>query len=221
MRRLTVAVVLAFIVAVVFASSASHRHGRSPHVEITAVARVETTPQRIRHANGRDFEELDVRILSEQHAAGGPSVDTEKPVRVVHDLTCGGDWLETKAGDRVEIKGEYVHPPRGGDLIHFTHRANAGVCGSGEHADGYLRMAPPQTETAADAAGDLFRTSIRPVVARRCLCHEKGGRMYERLPFDNPSVLSSHAVGVRRRLRGDDLEAFEKWMATVAASPGS
>jgi hypothetical protein len=39
--------------------------------------------------------------------------------------------------------------------------------------------------------------------------------MYERLPFDDPSVLSSHAAGVRRRLKGDDLAAFEKWMATV------
>jgi hypothetical protein len=39
--------------------------------------------------------------------------------------------------------------------------------------------------------------------------------MYERLPFDQPLVVSSHAAGVRRRLRGEDLQVFERWMATL------
>jgi hypothetical protein len=199
-------------------SSSSHKHHRSPHVEITAVARVETVPQRTRHANGREFEELDVRVLSEKHAGEGLVVDLDNAVHVVHDLTCGGTWLEADPGDLVEIQGEYVHPPHGGDLIHFTHPASSGACGGGTHIDGYFRAAPPEKQSAASGGEDLFQTTVRPVVARRCLCHEKGGRMYERLPFDDPSVLSSHAAGVRRRLKGDDLAVFEKWMAAVPAS---
>ncbi|HMF09535.1 MAG TPA: hypothetical protein VKJ00_10395, partial [Thermoanaerobaculia bacterium] len=75
-----------------------------------------------------------------------------------------------------------------------------------------------ENQSAVSSREDLFQTTVRPVVARRCVCHEKGGRMYGRLPFDDPSVLSSHAGGVRRRLKGDDLAAFEKWVATLPAS---
>ena len=39
--------------------------------------------------------------------------------------------------------------------------------------------------------------------------------MYERMPFDRPETLSAHRDGVRRRLKGDDLETFEKWLATM------
>ena len=37
--------------------------------------------------------------------------------------------------------------------------------------------------------------------------------MYARLPFDDPAVLSSHEPGVKKRLKGDDLKAFERWLA--------
>jgi len=218
MPRGILAALLASWAMAASASSSAHNHHRSPHVEITAVARVETAPHLTRHANGREFEELDIRILTEKHTGDGLVVDLDNAVHVVHDLTCGGTWLEADPGDRVEIQGEYVHPPRGGDLIHFTHPASAGSCGGGAHADGYFRAAPPEKQGAVSGGDDLFQTTVRPVVARRCLCHEKDGRMYERLPFDDPSVLSSHAAGVRRRLKGDDLAAFEKWVATVPAS---
>ncbi len=220
-RSVSVLLVLCASAVCAPALSPARTHRRSPHVEITAIVRVEAAPRRTRHANSREFEELDVRVLSAQPAGAGPAVDMAGPVHVVHDLTCGGAWLEAQPGDRLEIKGEYVHPSRGRDLVHFTHAAGAGACGNGAHADGYLRQAPPEIPSAAAAGVDLFQAVVRPVVARRCLCHEKGGRMYERLPFDDPSVLSTHAAGVRRRLKGDDLAAFEKWMATVAASPTS
>src|SRR5262245_18323089 len=72
--------------------------------------------------------------------------------------------------------------------------------------------APPSTPTAAPTAAppapapsptqapDLFATTVRPVVLAHCApCHEPGGRMYARLPFDDPKVLSSHSEGVLRR----------------------
>jgi hypothetical protein len=57
-------------------------------------------------------------------------------------------------------------------------------------------------------------SEIRPILVAHCApCHEPGGKMYARLPFDDPSVLSSHEPGVKKRLKGDDLKAFERWLA--------
>jgi hypothetical protein len=86
--------------------------------------------------------------------------------------------------------------------------------------------APPHTQAAAEAAAtpvpatpapDLFASAVRPVLARRCTpCHEPGGRMYERLPFDSPQVVAGHRAGVLRRIKDpDDLRALEGWLATL------
>ncbi len=186
------------------------------------MAVVETPPQRILHRNGRAFEELDVRILSADHVSEGDAegdenlpIDKTHPVHVVSDLTCGGTWVDAKPGDRLEIKGEYVHPPSGSDLIHFTHPADANCPGLAAHPDGYLRLARASSASPSETP-DLFQTTVRPVLAKNCVCHEKGGKMYARLPFDDPTVLSSHTAGVRKRLKGDDLALFERWLGTVS-----
>jgi hypothetical protein len=212
------------------ASSRKRTHRKSPHAEILAAARVETAPQRTRHKNRREFEEFDVTLLSAEHvdqgdSGGDPtlSIDTRGRVHVVHDLSCGGNWLDAKPGDRIELKGEYVHRPRGPDLIHFTHPANAGrPCGRrASHPDGFVRLLRPAAEALGETpAADLFAAAVRPVLARRCApCHEKGGKMYARLPFDDPSVVSSHAPGARKRLKGDDLATLERWLATLPELP--
>jgi hypothetical protein len=121
---------------------------KSPHAEITAIARVETAPQRKVHSNRRSFEEFDVMIVSSQTstdqargADGRIAVARNRSVHIFHDLSCGGTWVDLSPGDRIEVKGEYVAPPNGGDLIHFTHPAGR-ECGNGEpHPDGYLRKA--------------------------------------------------------------------------------
>lgn len=118
-------------------AQARHHPRKSPHEAIVAAARVATSPRRKTHANGRDFEEFDVVILS-AHLAGGErpaDVNRTGPVHVVHDLTCGGTWLALAPGDRIEVKGEYVHPPDGRDLIHFTHPSD-GSCGDGRRRGG-------------------------------------------------------------------------------------
>ena len=49
---------------------------KSPHAEITAIARVETAPQKKVHSNRRSFEEFDVTIVNRQiHAAGEELVE--------------------------------------------------------------------------------------------------------------------------------------------------
>jgi len=122
-----------------------HRPRKSPHEEIVAAARVATPPRKMTHANGREFEEFDVVILSARLAADDRPAEVSRTgsVHVVHDLTCGGTWLGLAAGDRIELKGEYVHPPDGRDLIHFTH-PSGGPCRHGPpHADGWIRKADP------------------------------------------------------------------------------
>jgi len=128
------------------AAGHSRQPRKSPHVEIVAVARVSSHPKKTRHSNGRHFEEFHVVILSARigpdqprDADSGLSIARDRPVHVVHDLSCGGKWLDLAVGDEVEIQGEYVAPPDGKDLIHFTH-PSGGSCGSAEsHPGGYLR----------------------------------------------------------------------------------
>jgi hypothetical protein len=63
---------------------------------------------------------------------------------------------------------------------------------------------------------DLFVSVVRPVLKEHCApCHEPGGKMYDRLPFDNPQVVSSHSAGALRRLKGENKEALERWLATL------
>ena len=70
--------------------------------------------------------------------------------------------------------------------------------------------------TAAAVKADLFTTSIRPILASHCApCHEPGGKMYDRLPFDKPETLATHQPGVLKRLKGDDRAAFEAWVKTL------
>lgn len=81
-----------------------------------------------------------------------------------------------------------------------------------------LAAAVPEP-SAADTKAPTFEATVRPILAVRCApCHNPGGKMYEQLPFDQAAVVSGHAPGVRRRLKDEDLLAFERWMATLPAS---
>ena len=63
---------------------------------------------------------------------------------------------------------------------------------------------------------DLFVSSVRPILVQRCApCHEPGGKLYEKLPFDQGQVVAAHSEGVLKRLKGTDREAVEKWLASL------
>ena len=81
---------------------------------------------------------------------------------------------------------------------------------------GTSRPASPKARPPATAK-DPFAATVRPILATKCApCHNPGGQMYARLPFDDPKVVSSHSPGILKRLKGDDRAALEKWLATVA-----
>ena len=70
---------------------------------------------------------------------------------------------------------------------------------------------------AVELRPDEFRKSVYPILSARCgECHDPGGKMYARLPFDDPKTITSHSAGVLRRLKGDDRAAVEKWLAGLA-----
>ncbi len=78
------------------------------------------------------------------------------------------------------------------------------------------------TATSSPPAAPTFEATVRPILASRCApCHNPGGKKYAELPFDQPDVVSSHAGGIRRRLKGEDLQALEKWLATLPPQPAS
>ena len=78
-----------------------------------------------------------------------------------------------------------------------------------------VATAAPVPTTAPVATADGFTAAVRPMLAQSCApCHNPGGKMYERLPFDDPKVVREHEKGVRRRLKGENLEVFERWLTT-------
>ena len=77
--------------------------------------------------------------------------------------------------------------------------------------------ARPAAPAASASTPDEFRAKVRPILSARCgECHDPGGRMYARLPFDDPKTITSHSAAILRRLKGDDRAALEKWLAGLA-----
>jgi cytochrome c553 len=77
---------------------------------------------------------------------------------------------------------------------------------------------PPSAAGATEGAPktEAFASTVRPLLAAKCApCHEPGGKMYSKLPFDRPETISSHASGVLRRLKGADREAVERWLESL------
>ena len=100
-------------------------------------------------------------------------------------------------------------------------------CGPAGAAKPGVAQSPPVSSVtpplaiAAAPTPDLFVSSVRPVLSVRCApCHEPGGKMYGRLPFDSPGVVSSHSAGILRRLKGEDRQALERWLSSLG-QPGS
>jgi uncharacterized membrane protein len=98
---------------------------------------------------------------------------------------------------------------------------------AGSHPAALTMASEPGPAPAADAirpssgADDAFLATVRPILATRCApCHNPDGKMYARMPFDDPQVVSSHAQGILRRLNGDDRAAMEKWLAGLATAGG-
>jgi hypothetical protein len=87
--------------------------------------------------------------------------------------------------------------------------------------------APPSAQPTPSVAPELepqaaaldFGRDVQPILARRCQpCHQPGGQMYGRMPFDDAATVASHPEGILRRLKGDDRALVERW---IADQPGA
>jgi hypothetical protein len=88
-------------------------------------------------------------------------------------------------------------------------------------ASACVRSSPPppaalsRTPVAAPAPApaDAFKRDVAPILARTCApCHNPGGKMYDKLPFDDAATVRGHREGILRRLKGDDHAAVARWL---------
>jgi hypothetical protein len=79
--------------------------------------------------------------------------------------------------------------------------------------------APAAVASNGKQQPDEFLSAVRPVLSRRCTpCHEPGGKMYDKLPFDSPEVVASHSEGILRRIKDPaEKQALERWIASRGA----
>ena len=50
-----------------------------------------------------------------------------------------------------------------------------------------------------------YRTQLQPVFQKNCSpCHFPGGKLYEKLPFDNGATIIDHLTGVLKRIKNED-----------------
>jgi hypothetical protein len=59
-----------------------------------------------------------------------------------------------------------------------------------------------------------FKTDIQPILQKKCSpCHFTGGKMYEKLPFDQASTILNHETGIFKRIKNEDeVVLFKKFI---------
>jgi hypothetical protein len=76
--------------------------------------------------------------------------------------------------------------------------------------------APSQTQHASTHYA--FQPVSQLLAAKCAPCHIPGGKMYARLPWDNPDVVRDHAEGIARRLKSpEDLQVLQQWLSSEKA----
>ena len=74
-----------------------------------------------------------------------------------------------------------------------------------------LAAAPPQS---ADKPKPVtFTADIAPLLAGKCQpCHFKGGKVFEKLPFDQYRTVVKIASRLNTRLKGADAQLVARWV---------
>jgi mono/diheme cytochrome c family protein len=99
---------------------------------------------------------------------------------------------------------------------HATAKTPAAVSPPGAAAPASPAAAAPETPA------ELFARTVRPILAERCApCHNPGGKMYARLPFDDPKTVADHRGGIVQRIKGEERKTLEAWLAVMPPAPSS
>ena len=79
-----------------------------------------------------------------------------------------------------------------------------GYCNNTKHP---TTSAPSgETELSASIAKNVsFENDIVPIMKGNCNpCHFPGGKLYEKLPFDQASVIIDHSEGILKRIKNEE-----------------
>ena len=56
-----------------------------------------------------------------------------------------------------------------------------------------------------------YKTQVLPILQKKCTpCHFSGGKMYDRMPFDNSQTIINHETGVLKRFKDEQENALIK-----------
>lgn len=62
-----------------------------------------------------------------------------------------------------------------------------------------------------------FSAQIQPILQNRCSpCHFSGGKMYEKMPFDQPKTLLEHSEGMLKRFKDENENRLLKQFVEAA-----
>jgi hypothetical protein len=62
-----------------------------------------------------------------------------------------------------------------------------------------------------------FDKDIVPLLKGRCSpCHFPGGKMYEKMPFDQAKTISDHRAGVTKRFKDQELDRIKAYLDQAA-----
>jgi hypothetical protein len=85
-----------------------------------------------------------------------------------------------------------------------------------EHGNNADESAIAKVDTTVVASVN-FDADIKPIFQAHCQpCHFTGGKMYERMPFDQPKTIRDHSEGIFRRIK--DPEEVKKLTAFLEQS---
>lgn len=76
-------------------------------------------------------------------------------------------------------------------------------------------VAPAVVLAASTTDSIDFKTQIQPVLQEHCNpCHFPGGKMYEKMPFDQAQTILGHRTGVFKRIKAEkEVALFEQFYA--------
>lgn len=79
-----------------------------------------------------------------------------------------------------------------------------------------LETVPSKIDTSNTVAVS-FDADIKPILQAHCQpCHFTGGKMYARMPFDQPKTIRDHKEGIFRRIK--DPEELKKLTAFLKSA---
>jgi hypothetical protein len=139
---------------------------------------------------------------------------------MVLNVATGAMALAACAGSRVATTPAAPPPAAAAAPVEAEER-NAVKVESAEPARPPDAPAADVAKTVATAAPTdaQFEATVRPLLARNCTpCHVPGGKMYDRMPFDQPKTVVDFQAGILRRLKvPEEHQAVEDWLKTAAA----